>query len=98
MMGRRVRPPTTQRSEHWMRVAVNDHPSALNSKVSALFNWDSQDEIRWLSPLASDDFAEYFDQGSLDQLGVRDTIVPLHNFWPRSGPRWDALGSTKSGK
>jgi ABC-type uncharacterized transport system substrate-binding protein len=35
-MPRRERPPVTERSEHWMRKAVNDNCDALNSLVVEL--------------------------------------------------------------
>ena len=97
-MPRRKRPPRTQRSEHWIRVAVNECSHALNTQVSNLFGWNKGDQITWVSPIASDGYAEYFDQAFLDRLGVRDVKVPLYDFWPHSGPRWDGLARTESGK
>lgn len=47
--------------------------------------------VRWVSP-APPDYAEYYDQDFLDCLEIQDQPVPLKDFWPRSGPRWDALG------
>lgn len=97
-MPRRSRPATTQRSEHWLRVAVNEHTAELNKRVSATLGLDPGDDIKWLSPLRSDGFAEYFDQEFLDRLGLDDLRVPLRDFWPKSGPRWDGLAKTASGK
>jgi hypothetical protein len=97
-MPRRTRPPETQRSEHWLRVAVNQHTDALNFKISSEFGWDAPDRIDWLSPIESDGYAEYFDEEFLDRLGISDVKVPLSDFWPRSGPRWDAIARTESGK
>jgi len=51
-----------------------------------------------LSPIRSDDYAEYFDQSFLERLGLSDLKVPLHDFWPASGPRWDGLAKTSDGK
>jgi hypothetical protein len=56
------------------------------------------EEIEWVSPVASDDFAEYYDQAFLDRLGVTAARRPLADFWPKSGPRWDGLARTSSGK
>jgi hypothetical protein len=97
-MPRRDRPSATERSEHWLRKAVNEHTSALNSRVASVFGWNPQDRIEWLSPLASDSYAEYFDEGFIERLGLTKLKVPLSEFWPRSGPRWDGLAKTESGK
>ena len=97
-MPRRDRPLKTGRSEHWLRVAVNEDVDALNSKVIDLFNWDSNEKIHWLSPIKEDDYAEYYDQEFLDRLGVSELDIPLLSFWPRSGPRWDGLARTETGK
>ncbi len=59
---------------------------------------DPQDRIEWVSPIASDNYAEYFDQALLDRLGVANLKVPLSDFWPPRGPRWDGLAKSESGK
>jgi hypothetical protein len=97
-MPRRERPRETTRSEHWMRTAVNEYSDALNLLVSGLFEWDKSDRIEWLSPIASDGYAEYFDHDFLDRLGVSDVKLRLSDFWPQGGPRWDGLAKTASGK
>lgn len=100
-MPRRTRPPETERSEHWLRVAVNEHTDALNSRVREVFGWQPDEQVEWISPIVSDDYAEYYDQEFLEKLGRhdRDLKVSLASFWPRSGPRWDGLAKTKnSGK
>ncbi len=97
-MPRRQRPADTTRSEHWLRVAVNDVTDALNARVAQAFGWPSHDRIRWLSPLACDRYAEYYDQAFLDRLDLRDLCVPLSDFWPAGGPRWDGLARSESGK
>jgi hypothetical protein len=53
--------------------------------------------IEWLSPLANDEYAEYWDDSFLNRLGVTLPTRSLDSFWPRSGPRWDALGRIKGG-
>lgn len=97
-MPRRIRPATTQRSEHWLRKAVNNHHLALNQRIQAAFQFESADTIHWQSPVASDGYSEYFDEEFLTRLGLRDMEMPLREFWPRSGPRWDGLAKTDSGK
>jgi hypothetical protein len=53
--------------------------------------------IRWVSPVADDDFAEYNDADFLKRLGVAPEKVSLHDFWPKMGPHWDALGVAADG-
>jgi hypothetical protein len=48
--------------------------------------------------LKDDGYAEYFDESFLECLGVSNLQVPLAAFWPKSGPRWDGLARTGSGK
>ena len=76
---------------------VNDHPTYLNDCISKAFGWDTA-EIEWRSPLLGDEYAEYYDQEFLDRLGVIDLRMPLQEFWPKSGPRWDGLARTTGGK
>jgi hypothetical protein len=97
-MPRRARPTDATRSEKWLRVAVNDRTAEFSKRVAATFGWRGDDPIEWLSPLARDGNAEYFDQAFLDRLGVGSLRVPLTRFWPAGGPRWDGLGRTRSGK
>src|SRR5687767_14622421 len=56
------------------------------------------DKIVWLSPLASDAYAEYRDDVMLSKIGARPGAVPLSGFWPARGPQWDALGRTSRGE
>ncbi|OGQ86429.1 MAG: hypothetical protein A2512_13555 [Deltaproteobacteria bacterium RIFOXYD12_FULL_56_24] len=76
---------------------VNDYPKYLNDCIAKAFGWDSTC-IEWLSPLRDDDYAEYYDQEFLERLSVNDLRMPLHEFWPKSGPRWDGLARAKDGK
>jgi hypothetical protein len=96
-MPRRDRPPHTERSEHWMRVAANEASDALNQKIADAYGW-TDEEIEWLSPITSDEYAEYYDESFLELLGIDNLKVPLRDFWPRSGPRWDGLARTASGR
>lgn len=98
-MPRRERPSETTRSEHWLRILVNKNPSWLNKKVARLFQWPRETHIEWLSPKASDGFAEYYDQEFLEKLGITAPLkVPLSNFWPPGGPRWDGLARVGKSK
>ena len=97
-MPRRARPLNTQRSEHWLRVAVNQRQEDFSRDVRSVFGWPAVEEIRWRSPIQEDDYAEYYDEAFLQRLGVNDLSMPLKSFWPASGPRWDGLARTRSGK
>jgi len=81
-----------------MRVAANESNRRLNDRIRHAFLWASTEQIEWLSPVRSDEYAEYYDEEFLERLGVTNVRVPLHCFWPRSGPRWDGLARTDSGK
>jgi hypothetical protein len=94
-MARVVRPANTRKSEHWLRVLINQRPQLLRDQLAARFQWPSDEEITWHSPLADDEFAEYRDDCFLDRLNVQPATVPLADFWPRGGPRWDGLGTTR---
>jgi hypothetical protein len=77
---------------------VNECPDYLNSRLADVFEWEGLETIRWLSPLKADDFAEYYDEAFLEKLGLHGLRTPLKSFWPASGPRWDGLAITGSGK
>jgi len=96
-MPRRQRLPDAKRSEHWLRLMVREYPDVLGSAVADAFGWPKT-VINWRSPLQNDDYAEYYDQAFLDRLGVEELTVPLEEFWPTSGPRWDGLANTADGK
>ncbi len=97
-MPRRDRPQNTTRSEHWMRVAANESAEYLNAVIRQKFKWDDGEVIEWRSPISSDQYAEYYDVEFLERLGIEEIEQPLSSFWPRSGPRWDGLAVTESGK
>jgi hypothetical protein len=82
-------------SQFWLQTLVNEYPDQLNKVIGAKIN---ERDIEWLSPLTDDAYAEYRDQSFLDRLGVRLNTVPLSEFWPSLGPRWDGLARTRSGK
>jgi len=97
-MPKRQRPAETTRSEHWLRNAVRDRTWELDASVARAFGWSADERIEWLSPIEDDGFAEYYDQAFLDRLGLTTLRVPLREFWPPGGPRWDGLARTNSGK
>lgn len=96
-MPRRPRPTKTRRSEHWLRVMVNESSDVFDTAIAGAFGW-AETVIDWRSPCRDDDYAEYYDDAFLERLGITRLTMPLAEFWPRSGPRWDGLGRTADGK
>jgi hypothetical protein len=48
--------------------------------------------IRWVSPLARNDYQECRDGDFLRAIGAENQSTRLADFWPSMGPCWDALG------
>jgi hypothetical protein len=94
-MARFVQPEAKRGSQKWIQKLINEKSSLLDSKLDAILG---EDKIQWLSPLKSDDYAEYRDDAFLGLLGVKLDVVSLNEFWPNRGPQWDALGKSSSGK
>ena len=87
----------TRGSQKWLQDLVNDCPNLLDAAIQRETE-EISSPIRWVSPLADDDFAEYRDGDFLAMLGVSLDKVPLGEFWPPKGPQWDALGRTEDGQ
>ena len=85
-------------SQRWLQIALNRCTEALNPAIVNELGLCSSEQIEWLSPLESDGFAEYRDEQFLECLGVNLDKRPLKDFWPNSGPRWDGLARTSSGR
>ena len=89
-MSRLPQTPKLKGSQRWLQVAVNYCPTVIDRAI-----YDTgislREPIVWTSPLASDNFSEYMDTTFLNQIGVRLNRRQLRDFWPNSGPRWDAL-------
>lgn len=84
-------------SLRWIRHAVNETSAVLDGHIIQSSRLSAGNTINWLSPLSSDDYAEYRDESFLDLLGIRLEKTPLKAFWPRRGPQWDALARTSEG-
>lgn len=89
-MGRVVQQRGSKGSQRWVRYFVNQVPGILDAAIGV-------GNIEWLSPLASDGYAEYRDQDFLNLLGITLRRRSLQSFWPARGPQWDALGRSDSG-
>ena len=97
-MGRFPQSKDARGSLKWTQVVVNECPELINRPLREACALSSDVPISWLSPIHSDDFAEYRDQAFLQLLGVHLEKRPLETFWPNRGPQWDALGRSHSGE
>src|SRR5215213_5958570 len=81
-------------SQLQIQIYVNRYQHELTQAVVLAMNSDSvAAPIRWISPLEQERFREYKDAAFLQALNVSRLRSLLAQFWPPSGPRWDALGS-----
>ena len=74
---------------------VSDFEADLTSAVMEKLPTRLKDlgtNIRWVSPLALDNFVEYRDRDFLRAVGLGEFTSTLDDFWPANGPSWDALG------
>lgn len=94
-MGRFPQPTGARGSLKWIQQAVNDPARSIDGPILARLPHASR--IEWLSPLATDDHAEYRDGAFLDRIGASHLAAALNAFWPARGPQWDALARTDAG-
>lgn len=84
-------------SQRQLQDYVNRFPQELNLAVLAQLPEALRNRsIRWLSPLADEDYREYQDIDFLERLGLGACAKQLAEFWPRGGPCWDALGQIEA--
>lgn len=85
-------------SQRLLQQAVQSAPQVLLSALRESGCVGNSETVSWASPLARDEYREYFDGAALDKLGLREKVsIPLAEFWPARGPVWDALGTINSG-
>lgn len=85
-------------SQRWLQEAVAQRPAELGSAVLAALPKCRGSDVRWLSPRADDDYAEYSDAAALERAGLGELARrPLKAFWPARGPVWDAIARTDAG-
>lgn len=88
----------TPGSQLYLQDLVNNTPEYLNQLIIArgisLATYARQ-EPRWVSPLAKEDYKEYRDDEFLRPINLAFLYRQLHDFWPRTGPQWDALATVK---
>jgi hypothetical protein len=81
----------------WIQTLVGEHPAVLEDAVRAAAGQPPTWQVSWVSPLASDAWAEYRDRAFLVRLGLGRLANDLDSFWPRGGPQWDGLGRSSDG-
>ena len=81
-------------SQRQIQFYVNEQPLVLNQAISDAFK--TSFFLRWVSPLSSDGYREYWDSAFLKALGLPQHCKELNCFWPRGGPHWDALASVEN--
>ncbi len=86
-------------SQQQVQEYVNERTHALNSAISqSLSQYNvAENDIHWVSPLASDTYSEYRDSEFLRRVGLGHLAPRLLEFWPQNGPCWDALARIEGG-
>jgi hypothetical protein len=76
-----------------LQIYVNQFTDELNEAVLEALPSLAQKKgkLKWVSPLATEDYAEYRDEEFLKKLGCGENAKRLKEFWPKRGPCWDAL-------
>lgn len=82
-------------SQRQIQTWVNEHPDELTRRMLDALPLLKQQtpNIRWVSPLRQEHYGEYYDQDFLRVIEHPELAEALNVFWPRSGPRWDALAT-----
>jgi len=86
-------------SQRQIQTYVNERHQKLGSAIAQSLSRYSVDEqdLRWVSPLASDPYSEYRDSEFLERVGLGHLSTRLIEFWPRGGACSDALARTAEG-
>jgi len=79
-----------------IQLLINKYPTILNQVIIQRNKSLDKEEFEWLSPLDEDGFAEFRDDDFIELLNLK-LEIPIVDFWPKSGPQWDALGKSKNG-
>jgi hypothetical protein len=74
-------------SQRQIQIYVHERISELSHAVGEALQPRKPDEsaIRWVSPLAADNYLEYRDQEFLGIIGAGHLAPELRDFWPRVG-------------
>jgi hypothetical protein len=79
-------------SQHWLQVIANTQRGLFDKAIRQA----GITGVEWLSPLKTDDYAEYQDEDFLKLLGIELPRRSLKSFWPARGPVWDGLARSSS--
>ena len=82
-------------SQRQIQDYVNLAPTTLNDAIFSALPIKIQQNaprIKWVSPLAAEQYRELRDAEFLSALGLGEYSRELNAFWPERGPCWDALG------
>jgi hypothetical protein len=90
--------PGTKGSLKWIQRLAEHHSGLFETELGAKGLLAKGDTLTWISPLASDEWAEYRDAAFLDRIGCHSLAGKLAAFWPSRGPQWDGLARDSSGQ
>jgi hypothetical protein len=79
-------PDGTRGSLKWVQYLVDKHPASLDRPLREAGALSAVNHLTWLSPLRTDDWAEYRDSQFLHKIGQGRLCEELTKFWPRLGP------------
>ena len=96
-MSRMIQNRADRGSQKWLQVLVNECPELIDRVLATQLGLTESHTVRWLSPLKEDGYTEYRDHDFLSTLGISLDRRSLASFWPKNGPRWDALANTDRG-
>ena len=92
-----IQPRGLKGSLHHIQSLVSENPTLMSNAVRAVANLPPEWQATWVSPLRSDQWAEYRDSDYLAVTGLGHLARELEAFWPKGGPQWDALAKTSDG-
>ncbi len=78
-------------SQCQIQIQVNSRREEFDALILSLLSLPKGAKLQWVSPLAEDHYDEYQDVEFLQKLKLERYSEMLKEFWPRSGPCWDAL-------
>jgi len=87
---------TKSGAKRQLEIAVNFEPKVINKilcqalAAAGAKKTDSM-TIRWISPVAANEFKRYKGRDILDVLGMSAQKPALKAFWPTQGPTWSGL-------
>lgn len=93
-----ARPPRTDAngaafagSQLQTQLYVNKRTADLDESIRRAIPDLSDATFDWRSPLAAENYREYWDAAFLKALDLSEHAQALSRFWPTGGPHWDAL-------